>query len=536
MIRFVRDVRVWQAVSIVLLLLLLARECAPTIAPISETTPTVIALATNPPYPAGFTPQPTSTPAPSTLTPTITRVPTSTPTPVPIIGALIESATVGHVPLLQKDFFFGTSTSLLRWNHLTQHVERINVGTGSGEVHYSLSADGRMVAYNQHTPSEAIMLLGVPTQQLTTLAPLSSVQGLVAFGDMAFSPDGQWLAYVLLGSRPSTSRATGLTAPAVGGVARSGMIYAVRTDAPDRRIEVGYCASTGVEYARGCMGFLWALDSRTVAWKDGRGVWVTELGKTARQLTNDEIVMPNEMPRGVWNLVAWSPQGRYLLGRVAYYEGSGWGVLDTQTARAMSVPDSFEYPRPNARITWMRDGRLVATKDRRLEKFVEVWRVRGDGDNLLVRETQVQLNVSHINFPTAPTQLPNGQIGFALLNASASEHAERGLYTLNLKDNIVRKVAALPPARGLKDALNPDLLEEANVFWSSDGTGAIFTGFDTIVTEVVKGCSNCDGSKATPTVRQSVVVRSLYVPFNGEALFDLTPILGSDVCCFTWLR
>jgi hypothetical protein len=487
------------------------------------------------------TPQPTWTPSP-----------TFTPTLLPTIVPPIHTPVAGQLPRMTYDLLFLGKYSLMRWNHRTGQIETLvapdiqgernwgrnqkvawmaGPGSPDGSVSsFSVSADGQKIALRRISGSTAseIDLFEMSTRQTTPLVQAPG-QDLV---HVSISPDGQWVAYIQVGSFPSVPTIltppggyrTGLAlSPAipVGGGTSAGMIYAVRTDAPDRRIEVGYCAEERTEeHWWECSGFVWSPDSRSIAWNDGRGVWVAELGQPARQLVSNSIGMPPSSGGGVYQAHAWSPLGRYLLARVGHWEGSSQGVIDTQTGNLARIPDTFELPFPGPRVAWMQDGRLFILRpaDPRTgsELSAEIWRVDGDHEPMLNREIEFLPGIGLGNYGVAPTQLMDGRLAFGVVNGSPTNYRDRGLYFVDLNELVPRKVNGLPPVEERGD-MGWSTIGMVNVYWSPDGSGAIFEdlGFD-------------------PTNRPL-----LYVPTDGSPLIDLRPVMDEGdllACCFVWTR
>lgn len=369
-----------------------------------------------------------------------------------------------HLPQLTRDLLFLDNSKLMRWNHATGQLEILvgpetfdnfqavrniafaSIGPGlvlGSVLSFSVSEDGQKIAVvvaDTAPDKYNLMLFDLPTHHLTFVYQGTS-QGLGLL-DMAISPDGQWLAYIPQDLAPpviptDTPVATstpypmnlsqdlrpregqdhvGLVArPLSGGGPRSGVIYAVRIDAPDERIEVGHCG---------------------------------------------EI-------------------------------------------------HSFEYPELVARLTWMRDERLFVIRrvtGSGLDNYSlsgEVWHIDSTNSDSLVRDETISIPVSADDFPifTSPVQLDDGRLAFAVLNSSNANYQTRGLYTFTPGDTMPHKANGLPP---VSDYYYSD------VSWSRDGGGAVVQGQQ-------------GGSL-------------LYAPADGSALYDLRPVLGNNVCCFTWLK
>jgi len=463
--------------------------------------------------------------------------------------------TADHLPPLTRDLLFVDSSKLMRWNHATSQIEILvgpetfgnfqairniafaSIGPGpvlGSVLSFSVSEDGKKIAVvvaDTAPDKYDLMLFDLPTRHLAFVYQGAS-QG---FGllDMVISPDGQWLAYIpqdvittdtpvptgtphpmnlSQSLRPirEPDQVGWVARPLSGGGPRSGVIYAVRIDAPDERIEVGHCGEVrSLEFEWGCGGrgrLLWSPDNHRLVWNDAHGIWSAELGQQPQLLVSNSSGRNGNRAFSAWSV---SPSGRYLLTWINYYEGGSQAIVDIQTRQVIDVPDTFEYPELVARVTWMRDERLFVIRrvtESGLDNyslFGEVWHPDSANGGSLVRDETFPIPVSAGDFPffTTPVQLDDGRLAFAVLNASNANYQTRGLYTFTPDDTMPHKANGLPP---VSDYYYSD------VFWSPDGSGAVVQGQQ-------------GGSL-------------LYAPADGSALYDLRPVLGDNVCCFAWLK
>jgi hypothetical protein len=394
-------------------------------------------------------------------------------------------------------------------------------------VAFSVSEDSQRIVLARWRSVELyeLALLDMSTQQVKVLIPAQERN----LARMAISPDGQWLAYILTDASPGAalppvgqraSLAAPLASPLAGGGPSSGTIYAVRIDAPDQRIELGYCAEESMpDWLGECKDLYWSPDSHEVIWSDGRGVWLAELGRAARQVTANFADMHSGEFGGEYHVRSWSPLGRYVLAWSHNFEVLRQAVIDTETGDVAEIPDSGEFIYPGPRVAWMQDGRLFVTRSgdwrAKLSPSVELWRIDPTSATMLMRDLDVLLNVGTTNHPAGPAQLADGRLVFALLNGDYLNYTERGLYFLALNDVLAHRVTGLPPAvEGLNDPLS---MSETNIFWTPDGTAAIVYH---------PGYYESD--------------RTLwYVPTDGSPLLDLRPVLDEgdyQACCFVWMR
>jgi hypothetical protein len=464
----------------------------------------------------------------------IPNVPTATPTSLPTIVPPIHTAVVGQLPPITHDLLFLRQYSLMRWNHATGQIEALvtpearqgqsgqrdytvawSTGPGGppppdgGMIAFSTSTDGRSIALARWRGSEAydIDLLDMETSQVT---PLVQVQGedlvrMAYSSRMTISPDGEWVAYI----QPDLPNMT--PTPPGGGLA-PGMILAVRTAAPEQRIEVGYCAQSQINMT--CWNIYWSPDSHVIAWNDARGIWLAGLGQSAQLLVAND---PYDSRGGgrVFHLWAWSPLGRYALIMTGIYEtdAGGYNVLDTEAGRvAGPLPISIFS---GESVTWMRNGRLLITRPGNSVAghgpSAEIWRIDPNLEPMLDREVELDFGVGPENYPLSATQLTDGRLAIGILNRSTSNYTERGLYFVDLSELVPRKVNGLPPVFQQENYLLQ------NIVWLPDGTAAI--------------AHNLDYDREHRTL--------LYVPTDGSPLLDLRPVLDegdTKACCFVWTR
>jgi len=477
--------------------------------------------ATAPTLTSMETPTPTSMPI-SVPSSTLLPTPIVTPTSTQGTASLAQPVTADQLPQIAHDLLFVSESGLVRWNHATNQLE-VLVGSEpwasyGGIQTFSVAADGqRVVLERRKTVSDyEVTLLDLGTGQTTSLM-LSEQTG--QFRGLTISPDGMWIAYISPGMLPSSTTnkphlASLQPRPATGGYGY-GVIYAMQTDAPHQRIEVGFCSEERSQEAwRSCMRFLWSPDSRAIIWSDADGVWLAELGLDAQLLMPHTIGVSPVQASSTVELRAWSPLGRYVLAGIGHFEGWNWGVIDTQSGHVVELPDMLEGAYWGPTVSWMRDGRLFVLKPGDVHIGTspsgQIWRVDA-GNELVVRlDKELTIDVAPENYPTAPVQLVDNRLAFALLSANTFNSTDRGLYSVALDRLVPSKMSGLPSAGRTNDpAESIDRIDfGVRISWSPDGTGVIFQ----------------DGYQGT----------RLYVPTNGDPLYDLHPVLGDWTCCFHW--
>ncbi len=465
------------------------------------------------------------------LLPTPTPPPSPTPTSLPTIIPPIQSASADQLPHLTRDLLFVRNDELMLWHHDTNQFEvlagpptggdsssiqpvslRLGPGAPVGSVTgFSVSDDGRKIAYTQFggvinsVETYTVTLLDLDTRHTVVLLRDGIEQPL---DWNSISPDGQGYAYLAAESLSTSSRHAGLAALPLGGGRQAATIKVIRIAAPDQPIQIGRCTDESTQEVRlPCRGFLWSPDSRAIAWADGRGIWMAKLGGQPRQLATSTLTMPGGDPHGIYSLSQWSPSGRYLLIHISHYEGGTTGVLDAQTGSISTVLNSFEYAYPGPNFVWLNDDRLLVARPAvafgGTTPSIEIWRF--DTANPLTYTQSSVMPVGAGNFPAIPVVLEDGRIGLVLMNTSNSNYTDRGVYFVDVNDLSSHKVNGIPPL-GRAD----DLVFPVTAVWSPDGSGVIIQDWERNLL--------------------------LYVPTDGTSPYDLRPVMGDNVCCFTWLR
>jgi hypothetical protein len=499
----------------------------------SEQSPVGTRTSTVPAYipPPERTPPPPPPPVP-TRTPSEEELPTATPaltaSPGPTTVPPVTVLPAGKLPPITRDVLFVQGEQLLRWDHaagridiLADHAVTLNAPIWSPDaahVPFALSADGRsaVLAQSFAPGSYTLSRLDLAGGGLTTLVEDQAP----ALLQLALSPDGQWLAYIPQGTEPAgpggARRPPGALRP--DGGPWSGVIYAVRLDAPGAPREVGYCAEDYQgDYAGWCAGFVWSPDSRALAWSDGRAVWFAGLGEPA-QMVVANAGGPQPFGGGYHAVQAWSPLGRYLVAAHGYYGGSDLVVIDVQTGQVTLV---LETNRISALPTWLPDGRLfVAYQPYDVMGILQppcagVWRIDPAAQPWLARDRTVTLSDDTADEPAAPFALPDGRVVFALINDDNTRYATRGLYVLGPADAAPLKLNGLPPwGRNFSLA----------IAWAPDGSGALLYGHEYDY-----------GGAGLPAAGEPPRELLFYAPADGRALYDVSAI-GPGVCCMQWAR
>ncbi len=445
-------------------------------------------------------PPPTITPGPSpTPWPTTTPIPTNTPRPtdIPTIVPPVQTVTAKRLPPITHDVLFIENYALKLWNHGTRKIETI-ISPGAtirlasytlgdappppegGVRNYWLTGERQGVALLWRVEGMELVRFALDTSAQDTLARLPPNASLFP----QLSPDGQWVAYPVSHAHSQTE------------------IYAMRLDGSEPPLQVALCEETTTAAGLGCTGFLWSLDSRSIAVGDGQGLRSVGLdGSSQRWLSIDggkgHIYTPSE----------WSPKGRYLMVWIARYasEGAWRGVLDTETYQLQEFSYIYNFGGHSSQAIWLFNGDLLVTRPGSghggVSPFYELWKPSNLHDAVMQQELTDYLAGDFMDFPADPVQFLNGDIAVAMMNSDPMNYRTRGLYVSQVDPIAFRQVTGMPPVSPYD--------WENNLFWAKDGSGAL--------------------------LRDSAAARLWYIPTDGSAIYDMSGVISHTTCCFTWL-
>ncbi len=448
---------------------------------------------------------------------------------------VIIPATDNQLPTLSQDLIFVNQDGVQYWNHTTNQINTIiapTLGEAPSIVQIverqagpglpigtitALSATnaGQKIAFVRYTgvvdgqEQYRIDLYDRATAQTIIVVPL-----VTRLFDMALSVNGEWVAYLVQATEQTAHKASGLAAPIpaphLGDGPPSATVWVVRTNGLAQSNQVGLCgAPVSSDVTVQCMRrLLWSANDQ-LAWADSAGLWMAATdANSATLLAPNTIVPPTSIK--AYTPWAWSPSGRYLFTWINHYEGGSQAVVDSRSNHVAEVANSFEYVNPGLRLTWLPNDRVALVRPGSLYDKVmptlEFWSLRDDTDLHLRLDLSVTIPVTIESIPTAPFAFSNGSIGFAVLNSHQESHQERGLFVWDQEQ--IRRVNTLPLSA--ENPAMPGLARlSGELYWSSDGTGAILQDFD--------------------------FGYLLYVPTDGTSLYDLRPLMGDSVWGITWL-
>lgn len=454
------------------------------------------------------------------VSPTPTLAPTNTPTPTPAATAVTnpptQAVTAAPLPATGRDLLFLADGAFRQWNHNTRQIETILPGPDPaaripdaenrlphfvGDItDFAMSADGKRAVVARLTAAE---LLGEPesgailqqsyellfidmiSREVWTLAPqVDNLSGLV------LSADAQQLAFAgtgLDGAKPAAPEEPlpdKLYVLAPGG----------GNPGPIRQIHA--CEQS-------CTGLAWHPDNNLLAFADRAALWLFNLAASAPEvLLPNVVVEPGQgdvSQNALYAPIDWARNGRYLMLWQEGREGGSRVVLDVPTRQLADVPNTFTSAEPfPVQTMWLPDDRLYVLRSLSLEGALtptaELWRIQPE-NGVVSREEWATLSDQPLG-AGGQQYLEDGRFAYVLFAPEANPAA--GTYILKGMAETPQRVNAVPPvtfAPGGQHAL-----------WAADGSGAI----------VVSG------------------ERVYYAPTEGEALFEVTAVLGSNPAQFQW--
>ncbi len=336
----------------------------------------------------------------------------------------------------------------------------------TGVLAYRLTPDGRYLAYaiDGQPDFNGIIVLDQQTGETFSIpATHYALRGAAVWlPGFDLTPDGHFLVYAGWGLLPSGEDEQTLT----GSLARFSTIFAVDVRNPNLEYELGYCAQrVGNGASLGCAGFILSPDGTHLAFSDGRGLWLTDIPEG-----NPRLLMAHRFPEefcGVFQVLHWSPDGRYLLIRVGCYEGAYLAVVDVATAEFRQVPDSFSYQDEHVEAVWARDPRLLYT-------FFSLGTSSGIArlDPSRPDEPEMYVFWESGMMPTAPRGLSDGRTLFFNQSCEPDAAYSAGVYVLDADGSGLAQMAAIPAIPCDIKKLGLPSLER--ILWSTDGFAAAY--------------------------------------------------------------
>lgn len=411
------------------------------------------------------------------------------------------SVTVGQLPALSHDLLFIDTGDLVIYKGAVARGDKLPSDAAVATA--AVGGNGRFVLSEQfpdpanRTVSE-IALVDFSSNSSTILE--SNVQTMLPQGlgsnftpyhdRLIFSPDGQWGAYYV-------SEADGYR------------LTTFPTSNPAAKKSVSGITH-GLDIAQAFIPQLApGHDAAHFLWSDNSGIYEMEYGLAMPEQLLLSTAGEGDTQDGVhsYEVLGWSPQGRYLLLLGRLFEGAFHYVLDVEARQVEMLPDSLMYV-STAVTSWQQDGTAVVISPPASENSgpkLAVYQPDGSSGTLvlnLVRETTIELAEPLASAPisfSAPMVQPfGGKVVFGLQIETPSS-GNNGFWLL--------EDGATSPTR-----LNTMPDRAYHLVWAPSNAGV-----------VVDNSYAIDGAP------------SIYVPFDGSDLFSLSDWLGKETWNFVWI-
>ncbi|HNT74435.1 MAG TPA: hypothetical protein PKH77_05380 [Anaerolineae bacterium] len=321
------------------------------------------------------------------------------------------------------------------------------------------------------------------TQPTAITLPISTRVEPTGF-NFDITADGRYVVYFAPNRLPTTDgKAPGLTqtiaAPKSDEMGQ-GMFMSLDVQNFNLEMELGYCAiyANDMDLIRiECSGFALSPDGKTLAFSDGRGVWLADTAKgPARLLAEHPYIRKGGWCR-VWNVENWSPNGRWLMIGVGCYEGGYTAVMDPFTGETQPVPDTNYYGGFDGDYGWSQNGDYV------LSSFINpvpdsryaIARLRQVLTENTLEETTILSETWPISvWPTYLHDLPDGQIGFSNRQCVDSPALCSGIYAIGRDGSGLSLISPLPATACYFSNGTWDVRSSGQIEWAPDGSAFLY--------------------------------------------------------------
>ncbi len=215
-----------------------------------------------------------------------------------------------------------------------------------------------------------------------------------------------------------------------------------------------------------------------------------------------------------WQIVSWSPDCRYaVLSVPGTVEGSSNALLDTQTSREISTPNSFTYTRGLSTFAWDPGSRyLIHTRADGGEGLYRILLPGGAVEPVMSMNMPIEpAPESYFWGAVDPVVLPGGSIGFVVEGTQNQLYPPPGVYKLD-PDGQLHMLAEIPTLP--YDPQDPTRAFPGRVIWSPDGSAFLY-------------------SAPSPDGQRQHYQVLLLGKTNGSAVWDITRIFN-DAQDFRW--
>jgi len=454
----------------------------------------------------------------------------------------------GALPLLPADLFFLREGSIWRWPSEGGVLEEVVADPRKGRSRgLSRSAPGpggpplrsfrvardaeRLVYALSHverlpsgfdTEITELFVHDLDTGQAVMVADdASSVfsdYGYLSF--FGISPDGNWVIYLGSGEQRLASRrppgvAAPVHGPTEGGGGVEGTFFIVDVAEPEEPRSVADC--TGPEepdgdieehYTGGCDGMLLSPDGRRMAYSDGDDLWVLDLPDGEPRKLSEHFAAFPYGTEGWHRPFRWSPDGRYLITEVSYFEGGSAALWDVEAGTVQVVEGTFEYGCCRSDLAWLPDSSGILYASTGYDPPLGIVATDDTSEvTPLIRSLLDETGARPKYRAISPHALPGGEIGFGLRSAEPGHFRGNGVFRIGADGTGWTRIADLPPLVDDKRIEGGWYLGE--MLWSARGRAYLFVG------------------------RQSESEALIIGLFDGTGLWDASEVLAG-ASAFRW--
>lgn len=443
-------------------------------------------------------------------------IPAALPAPAPVVD--------GALPPLPRDLLFVRGSEVWRWPRAGGALARVmpdpTVGRADGWrggpprfTRFRVARDGGQIAYPLGRFEKAgAERYDVEVTELFVFDPASGATTRVA-ADIPDNLPGRGLPGVdFFAIAPEGNEVVFVGPPRDGGRFAGAVYAAPVADAGAARVlaDCGPSDTVGSASRGGCDGLLLAPTGEWAAFSDAGGLHVVDLAGGPPRTLAAVVSETQGGVEGVHLPRSWSPDGRFLITSVGYFEGSGnvvWDV-ETGTPRDLWV---FEYVGPGSDLGWLSDGSAaLEARDGAapLRRFDLAAGAEGGGWRPVLGFLSGPRDADGGGYLAfAPHGLADGEIGFALRQSATDLFWGNGLFRVGPDGRGWRPIAALPPGAAYENGrFRHDL--RGQVTWSPDGAAFVFVDLDP-----------ADGSVQTVLVGRTT---------GGDAVWEATALIGGD--------
>lgn len=452
-------------------------------------------------------------------------IPAALPTPAPVVD--------GSLPPLPADLLFMRGdTEIWQWPRSGGSLQRVMADPGVGRtdgwqggeprlLNFRVAREGGQIAYplGRFEKQGAEGGYDVEVTELFVFDPATGETTKVA-PDLADQvPDSDDLSYFDITPRGDFAVFVGPTL--TPDRCLSAISIAPVAD-PDQARVLGSCGRREGDSSQycGCDGLLMSPDGRRVAFSDRGGLWVADLPHgEAHKVMADNDGQQQDIAVTVYQPRLWSPDGRYLVSRVGYFEGNGNLLWDVDSGDLRDL-EMLEYHAERWDLGWLSDSSALigATGTESMAARLSLSPAdfgQASHDIPLNQplwpQDRHQLGIAAI---AAQGLYGFGDVGFALRQGDPGAYPGNGVFRVDVDGKGLHALVGLPDAVTYQRHLDYEWL--GDVIWSPLGQAYLFV----------------ENSPAAQGRVPAILGLS-----DGSAAWDVRELLGGgDVDGFVWGR